>query len=70
MVTQARRDQERRHEDSHDLLEVAEARLDQGLSPPRELYLVQNRNRIRWMDFPIWARPSDPELFDGCCHEG
>jgi hypothetical protein len=45
-------------------------RVRQGLSPPREIYAAPNRDRINWARFPDWARPSDPELFEGCAHEG
>jgi hypothetical protein len=41
-----------------------------GLPPPSEIYEVQNRGRLDWSQFPEWARPSDPELFEGCSHEG
>ena len=70
MVIKAEGVDERRYGSEQELLEVATARLQQGLAPPRELYLVQNRHRIPWSQLPGWARPSDPELFDGCCHEG
>jgi len=48
----------------------ASARMRQGLAPPRQIYELPYRNRVNWSDFPEWARPSDPELFDGCAHEG
>jgi hypothetical protein len=51
------------------LEERAAERLKQGLAPPRELYDVRNCNRVDWSAFPDWARPSDPELFEGA-HEG
>jgi hypothetical protein len=41
-----------------------------GLPPPKELYEVQNRSRVDWSRFPEWARPVDPEVFDGSGHEG
>jgi hypothetical protein len=41
-----------------------------GKALPREVYQVQNRGRIDWSRFPDWARPSDPELFEGSAHEG
>ncbi len=44
--------------------------VSKGLPPPREVYQVQNRDRINWSLFPEWARPSDPELFGECPHEG
>jgi hypothetical protein len=47
----------------------AAERLRQGLAPPREIYEVQNRCRIDWSKVPDWARPSEPELFEGA-HEG
>ncbi len=50
----------------HDAAERARA----GRAPPREVYEVRNRGRIDWSRFPSWARPSDPELFEGCAHEG
>jgi hypothetical protein len=45
-------------------------RVHKGLPPPREIYNAQNRNRINWSLFPEWARPVDPELFEGSAHEG
>jgi hypothetical protein len=47
---------------------VERARL--GLAPPREIYDVCNRTRIDWSIFPEWARPIDPEVFEGAGHEG
>jgi hypothetical protein len=44
-------------------------RARQGLPLPRQVYEAQNRGRIDWSRFPAWARPSDPELFEGG-HEG
>jgi hypothetical protein len=52
------------------LLKLAEQRIRQGLAPPPEVYRIEHRRRIDWLKFPGWARPVDPELFDGCCHEG
>jgi len=52
------------------LQRVALERARQGLPPPREGYDVRNRDRIDWAKFPAWARPADPELFEGCTHEG
>jgi hypothetical protein len=43
---------------------------NKGLPPPKEIYEVQNRSRIDWSKFPEWARPVDPEVFEGCAHEG
>ncbi|MEQ8785200.1 MAG: hypothetical protein RIC55_02840 [Pirellulaceae bacterium] len=45
-------------------------RLAQGLAPPPEAYLVENRRHIDWSQVPEWARPIDPEMFEGCSHEG
>jgi hypothetical protein len=45
-------------------------RARKGLPPPRELYDVKYRERIDWLRFPAWARPSDPEVYTGCGHEG
>jgi hypothetical protein len=45
-------------------------RVRKGLAPPREIYDVQNRERIDWSKVPDWARPVDPEAFEGCSHEG
>ena len=45
-------------------------RTRKGLAPPREVYNAQNRGRIDWSRFPEWARPTDPEVFEGCAHEG
>jgi hypothetical protein len=45
-------------------------RVQKGLSPPREIYEAHNRGRIDWSRFPDWARPTDPEAFEGCTHEG
>jgi hypothetical protein len=50
--------------------EQARQRLSQGLAPPREIYDVRNRDRIDWSQVPDWARPLDPEVFEGCGHEG
>jgi hypothetical protein len=51
------------------LEQQAVERLRQGLAPPREIYEVQNRNRLDWSSVPDWARPSEPDLFEGA-HEG
>jgi hypothetical protein len=45
-------------------------RMAKGLAPPREIYQAPYRNRIDWSRFPDWARPVDPELFEGSGHEG
>jgi hypothetical protein len=52
------------------LEERARQRTQKGLAPPREIYDVRNRNRVDWFTLPDWARPSDPDLFEGCSHEG
>jgi hypothetical protein len=52
------------------LEEHARQRTRQGLAPHREIYDVRNRDRVDWSTLPEWARPSDPELFEGCAHEG
>jgi hypothetical protein len=55
---------------TEDLASVALDRVRKGLPPPREVYAAQNRGRIDWSQFSEWARPSDPELFGDCPHEG
>jgi hypothetical protein len=52
------------------LEERARQRTRQGLTPPREIYDIRNRNSVDWSAFPDWARPLDPDLFEGCSHEG
>ena len=52
------------------LIQLAEQRMRNGLAPPPEIYRIENRRRIDWLRFPDWARPVDPQLFEGCCHEG
>lgn len=53
-----------------ELLRLASERVAQGLAPPREIYDVGVRDLIDWSRFPNWVSPSDPELFEGSCHEG
>jgi len=53
-----------------ELAAAALERIEQGFAPPREIYSIANRRVIDWSKFPLWARPLDPEVFDGCCHEG
>ncbi len=53
-----------------ELFELAKERMSRGLAPPPEIYRIKNRSLIDWSIFPSWARPLDPEVFDGCCHEG
>jgi hypothetical protein len=45
-------------------------RISRGLAPPKEIYAAPYRDRIDWGQFPQWAWPSDPELFQGSTHEG
>jgi hypothetical protein len=44
--------------------------VQKGLAPPKEIYSVPYRNQIDWAKFPAWARPIDPEMFEGAGHEG
>ena len=53
-----------------ELVQVAGKRVAQGLAPPREIYKAQYRKQIDWSKFPEWAQPSDPEVYEGCAHEG
>ncbi len=52
------------------LLQEALKRVQNGLAPSAEIYRLKGRQRIDWSVFPRWAQPVDPEIFDGCCHEG
>jgi hypothetical protein len=52
------------------LIRIATERVRKGLAPPAEIYEIRHRVRIDWTACPEWARPVDPEAFDGCCHEG
>jgi len=61
-------DTDRLHGDA--LIKLAEERVRQGFAPPPRIYQVEYRRRIDWSRFPAWARPVDPEVFNGCCHEG
>jgi hypothetical protein len=56
--------------DPKELERRAAERASKGLPPPKEIYEVQYRSRIDWSKFPEWARPVDPEVFEGCGHEG
>jgi hypothetical protein len=49
---------------------LAAGRVQRGLAPPKEIYELPYRDLIDWSWFPGWARPSDPEQFQGCAHEG
>jgi hypothetical protein len=53
-----------------DLEQRAAERLRKGLAPPAEVYQSPYRDRIDWLALPPWARPVDPDLFEGCGHEG
>ena len=53
-----------------EVIALAIERVNQGLSPPAEIYRVDYRDRIDWSKFPSWARCSNPDMFDGSCHEG
>jgi hypothetical protein len=56
-----------------DLAEIERLALErarQGQPVPPALYDVTYRDRVDWCRFPEWARPSDPELFQDCTHEG
>jgi len=53
-----------------ELRDAALERIRQGFAPPREIYGVKHRRQVDWGQFPLWARPIDPEMFDGCGHEG
>jgi hypothetical protein len=57
-------------EDVQGLQRQALERLRKGLAPPSQIYDVRYRNRIDWLAFPAWARPNDPDLYEGCGHEG
>lgn len=52
------------------LVKLAEQRMRAGLAPPPDIYRIEYRQRIDWLNFPDWARPIDPQIFDGCGHEG
>jgi hypothetical protein len=52
------------------LQELSAERVRRGLPPPKEIYQLPYRNRIDWSAMPEWARPTDPELFEGSAHEG
>ena len=52
------------------LIKLAGERISHGLAPPPEIYRIEYRRYIDWSEFPTWAQPIDPQVFDGCCHEG
>ena len=72
MITFEKRAKATSTEELHDdaLIELAENLSRQGFAPPSRIYQVEYRRRIDWSRFPSWARPVNPEDFDGCCHEG
>lgn len=53
-----------------ELIELAEDRVRRGLAPPPEIYRIEYLRCVDWSKFPAWAQPVDPQVFDGCCHEG
>jgi hypothetical protein len=55
---------------TQDIIRRATERMRKGLAPPREVYQAPYRNLVDWSRFPDWARPSDPEMFEGSGHEG
>jgi hypothetical protein len=55
---------------ANELISRARERMRKGLAPPREIYQAPYRDRIDWSLFPDWARPNDPEMYEGCGHEG
>ena len=57
-------------EPERSVVRLAAERVAKGFAPPREIYDVPLRDQVDWSNFPTWARPSDPELFEGCVHEG
>jgi len=57
-------------EEARRLEQLAAERVSQGLAPPKEIYQVPYRNQINWSKFPEWAKPTDPEVFEGSSHEG
>ena len=55
-----------------DLIDMALAKAVAGQSSP-ELKLLQSvpyRDYVNWLLFPPHFRPSNPEDYEGCCHEG
>jgi hypothetical protein len=49
---------------------VALERAQKGFAPPKEIYGLPYRSRVAWDKFPDWARPIDPDVFEGAGHEG
>jgi hypothetical protein len=62
--------EEKEKEEGGGLLNLALDRMKKGFAPPREIYLTPYREQIDWTAFPDWAKPSNPEMFEGCTHEG
>ncbi len=59
-----------RQDEMQALIELATERVRLGFAPPAEIYQIQYRSRVDWSVFPEWAKPVNPDIFDGCCHEG
>jgi hypothetical protein len=57
-------------DDLAEIERLALERVRHGQPVPPALYDVTYRDRVDWFRFPEWARPSDPELFQDCTHEG
>jgi len=57
-------------EEARRLEQLAAERVSQGLAPPKEIYKAPYRDQINWAKFPEWAKPTDPEMFEGSGHEG
>ncbi len=55
---------------AEDVAAQASGRVQAGFAPPREVYDVTRRQAIDWLTWPAWARPCDPELFEGTAREG
>ena len=72
MVSQSRLDSGTRglSQVHQQLVDRARWCVERGFAPPAEIYRVEYRSHIDWATFPSWARPQDPEAFEGCCHEG
>lgn len=49
---------------------LSEARQGRVSEELKELHKVPWRTSVPWSLFPAWARPTDPEVFEGCGHEG
>ena len=53
-----------------ELVALACRQMREGFAPPAEIYRTEYRDRIDWSQYPAWAKPVDPQVFEGCCHEG